>query len=343
MIYNGEECYGVIYKITHRESGKCYIGQTTNAHRRFLVYRNKLAKGQPKLHSAFVKYGVDAFDFTIIYTAYAKVQLDYLECYFVEEYRTLSEGYNCREGGSTWRHSAESKARIGLASTGRKVSEETRLKHASSARAQVRTLETRQKISQAQRGKKRTPEHRANIRAGLLAKFPQGQLGACNHNAKPVFCVTTGKTYSHILAAAKDTGIAVSPIRSCCKGDSAYGGKLPDGTPLIWNYVDKQGSPIPHSRKFVNKCNHGVLCITTGMVYTRIVDASVATKIHVSSISLCCRGKQKYAGKLPDGTPLVWAYTTAHTAAGRSISNMEAPPQQADQPLSSPCEVCKIA
>ena len=36
--------------------------------------------------------------------------------------------------------------------------------------------------------------------------------------------------------------------------------------------------------------------------------ASEYYNIHKGNISTCCKGKNKSAGKFPDGTPLVWRY-----------------------------------
>ena len=49
-----------------------------------------------------------------------------------------------------------------------------------------------------------------------------------------------------------------------------------------------------------------VICITTGKIFDCIKDAKKYYKCN--HISDCCRGKQKHAGELQDGTPLEWKY-----------------------------------
>lgn len=47
-------------------------------------------------------------------------------------------------------------------------------------------------------------------------------------------------------------------------------------------------------------------CIETGEVFSLIKYAK--EKYNANSISLCCKGKLNYCGKLPDGTKLHWCY-----------------------------------
>lgn len=54
-----------------------------------------------------------------------------------------------------------------------------------------------------------------------------------------------------------------------------------------------------------------VVCVTTGKTFDSMTDAAIyynRGKNGKNGISACCRGKQKYSGKLPDGTPLLWMY-----------------------------------
>lgn len=51
-----------------------------------------------------------------------------------------------------------------------------------------------------------------------------------------------------------------------------------------------------------------VTCVSTGITYCSIGEASAALGVADSGITRCCRGRQQYAGKLPDGTKLQWRY-----------------------------------
>lgn len=49
-----------------------------------------------------------------------------------------------------------------------------------------------------------------------------------------------------------------------------------------------------------------VLCVTTNEIFESITEAT--RKYKANNISACCRGIQKYSGKLQDGTKLEWKY-----------------------------------
>lgn len=151
MIYNGEECYGVVYTITHIASGKKYVGQSTKLAKRWAGYRNLECKGQPKLLNAIRKYGVEAFAFDVVFTAYDKNQLDWLECWFISELDTVNTGYNCMSGGANGKPGAETRAKMRAAQLGK-----------------TNSLETRRKMSAARMGKKLSPEHSAKLLATHL-------------------------------------------------------------------------------------------------------------------------------------------------------------------------------
>lgn len=51
-----------------------------------------------------------------------------------------------------------------------------------------------------------------------------------------------------------------------------------------------------------------VICINTNEIFESETEASKKYSIHQGTISNCCRGRLKYAGKLPDGTKLHWKY-----------------------------------
>lgn len=85
-----------IYKITKKENGKSYIGQSNDIERRFQEHRYK--KDIP-VEIAIQKYGADAFDYEIIEECDLK-DLDEKEKYWIAYYNTFKGfGYNCSPGG----------------------------------------------------------------------------------------------------------------------------------------------------------------------------------------------------------------------------------------------------
>jgi len=96
------EEYGIIYTITNKTNGKCYIGLTTQGlmqRRAEHRARHRSGSRNHKLYLAFNKYGFDNFDWEIIDTAVSKDSLDKKEIYYISAYRSYNNGYNATEGG----------------------------------------------------------------------------------------------------------------------------------------------------------------------------------------------------------------------------------------------------
>lgn len=90
-----------IYKITNLINGKIYVGQSKDPVRRWKEHKwdafNSNCKENSAIHEAFLKYGLENFEFTIIgwFENYNE-----MEKYYIKELDTLSpNGYNLTEGG----------------------------------------------------------------------------------------------------------------------------------------------------------------------------------------------------------------------------------------------------
>lgn len=85
-----------IYKITKKENGKSYIGQSNNIERRIKEHQCKI---DIPIELAIHKYGKDAFTYEVIEECDLE-QLDEKERYWIAYYNTYKGfGYNCSEGG----------------------------------------------------------------------------------------------------------------------------------------------------------------------------------------------------------------------------------------------------
>ena len=85
-----------IYKITKKENGKSYIGQSNNIERRFKEHQYKT---DIPIELAIQKYGIDAFIYEVIEECPLQ-DLDKKEKYWISYYNTYKGfGYNCNEGG----------------------------------------------------------------------------------------------------------------------------------------------------------------------------------------------------------------------------------------------------
>lgn len=87
-----------IYKITKKENGKAYIGQSNNIERRFSQHCYKGKKARIPLDIAIQKYGKEAFDFEVLEECPLE-KLNQREAYWIKYYNTVETGYNCSEGG----------------------------------------------------------------------------------------------------------------------------------------------------------------------------------------------------------------------------------------------------
>ena len=162
-----------IYKITHRESGKIYIGQSKHIKRRLSEHkkceiREEKEGSQSVIRRAIKKYGFDSFSFEPILYCKPGDYMNLMETKLIQFYGCIApKGYNIRDGGNNVFVSEDGKKRISKANSGRLVSEETRLKLSESGKKAYlnnpRSDEWNQKLSIASTGKKKSEEHKLKI------------------------------------------------------------------------------------------------------------------------------------------------------------------------------------
>ena len=89
-----------IYKITKKENGKSYIGQSNDIERRIKEHQSKRTRPYP-IELAIQKYGKDAFTYEVLEECSLE-ELDEREKYWIAYYNTYKGfGYNCNIGGGT--------------------------------------------------------------------------------------------------------------------------------------------------------------------------------------------------------------------------------------------------
>lgn len=89
-----------IYMIRHKDSGKRYIGRSTNVHGRWDLHKRHTEQERDRspLHRAMRKYGYDAFEWIVLVSAPARLHV-LLEEQFMRDMNTMVPfGYNV--GGS---------------------------------------------------------------------------------------------------------------------------------------------------------------------------------------------------------------------------------------------------
>ena len=104
-----------IYKFTHIDTGRVYVGQTTQDPNRRRLEHVCHSNHSPKsyhFHNALNLYGIDAFTFEVIAEATSVEELNSLEIKFIEQFDSITNGFNIREGGGNKTHNPESIERM---------------------------------------------------------------------------------------------------------------------------------------------------------------------------------------------------------------------------------------
>ena len=280
--------YGVIYKITNKQNGKCYIGQTKNSFKeRYYhsgkgierVYKyHKSLKDKNKLYnkhllSSIEKYGFDSFKVDEeLDIAYSAKELDEKEIYYIKKFGSFNNGYNNNIGGFGCHglfgeknsfygkhHSKETIEYLRKINLGKKASEESKkkmsLNNGRYFKGKKKSEETKKKISETRK-----------------------KNGLSKGEKNPMYGV-------HLTSYWK-------------------------GKKITKSLIDKRNESFKKNGKLKGKNNPSakkVICITTGKVFDTMKEASEFYNCGVSGICSCCKGNLKYSGKY-NGEKLIWKY-----------------------------------
>lgn len=150
----------VIYGILNLVNGKIYVGSAVDFYHRSRTHKSKLKYGEhanKHLQSAWIEYGEMAFEFIVLENVLWKSDLLDREQYWIDltDCHNPEHGYNFRKlaknnlGLKKPPISIETRKKLSIANTGRKLSEEHK-----------------KKISEFQKGKKQTDEQKINAVKG---------------------------------------------------------------------------------------------------------------------------------------------------------------------------------
>lgn len=89
-----------IYKITNKENGKMYIGQSNNIERRFIEHQTKGETSRIPLDKEIKQLGKDAFTYEIVEECPIE-KLNEREAYWEVYYNARENGYNKQKCGTT--------------------------------------------------------------------------------------------------------------------------------------------------------------------------------------------------------------------------------------------------
>lgn len=141
--------------------------------------------------------------------------------------------------------------------------------------------------------------------------------GRISVNRKQVILLNTLEIFESIEKASELTGINRNAIRNCCN-NKRKNTKDKSNNCLIWMFYKDyiEGTDYQIKMKIIKGKNDirekdsPVVCLTTKVFFTSISKAQKHYSLgEGSSIGKCCSGiGYKSAGKLKDGTPLVWRY-----------------------------------
>lgn len=231
-----------VYKHTS-PSGKVYIGITNQKpeHR----WRNGTKYTHNEHFTAAIEmYGWDNFAHEIIANKLTRSEAVEMEIALIAKYKSNQReyGYNITPGGDHYRHTKESRQKIGQAGRGRRHTEETRRKMSESRKGEKSHFygkapwckgkhlseETKQKLSEAHKGKTLSPAHRQ--------KLSEAHKGKPATNQKAVRCKETGVIYPSAKSAADAIGRSFSSVCAVCRGER----KTTAG--LHWEYIKEGGT-----------------------------------------------------------------------------------------------------
>lgn len=115
-----------IYKITNKNNGKVYIGQSANVERRISEHKQKRSM---TIDDYINVLGKENFDFEIIEEC-SLDELDQKEQEYIAKYNSAQEGYNCQLGGSN-NSTGEGNGRAQITEADVKFLRESYMKHQS--------------------------------------------------------------------------------------------------------------------------------------------------------------------------------------------------------------------
>jgi group I intron endonuclease len=201
-----------IYKIIS-PSGKIYVGQSTNIHKRFDQYQKGSGKKQTRLYRSFQKYGILTHIFEIVEEC-KESKINLQERYWQEYYNVIGKnGLNCKlvnVDGKPARLSDETKKLIGKRSGEARKGKPLSELHKESIKEGVRTsnkfkeaIQSEQrciKISVKLKGRKLSEDHIHSLKAAQKRRFettPGPMLGK-THSQESRDKMKGPKTKTHI-------------------------------------------------------------------------------------------------------------------------------------------------
>ena len=189
----------VIYKITS-PTGRVYIGQTINFKKRLSQYKNIECKNQKFLYNSLIKHGFENHSIEILEETKTD-KLNELEIYYILLYKSNfsknpeNRGLNLSDGGNDIRY----------INVGRKQSQSTIDKRIKALTGKKRTNEVKLKLSQLAKGRKVTNSTKLKISKN-------------NKSSRKVINLITLKIYNNIREASETIGCSDTFLSKMLRG-----------------------------------------------------------------------------------------------------------------------------
>lgn len=227
------ECYVYMHIAPN---GKKYVGITKDIRQRWR-YGNGY-KNHKYFWKAIVKYGWDNFQHIILLDNLSAEQAKEYEKLFITLFNSNNPefGYNLTKGGdgiSGYKHTQETKVKIGKASHERKRSIETRLKISKSNIGKTghpMSDENKKLHSELAKIQWQNPEYKEYMRR-CITGANNCNYGKPSVNRLKVRCINTGEVFDSVTLAAEKYNIQQCHISGCCKGKRKTCGGL------MWEYA----------------------------------------------------------------------------------------------------------
>lgn len=265
------EVYGVIYKITNKINGKCYIGQTCKKNGfkdRYVQYGESLIE---KVYNHYLyrkerdegynihllrsieKYGFDAFEVIEKFDiAFSRKELLLKEKCWIAIYKSNDDnfGYNKTLGGegtygySFWNEKDESELKIlrenkSKMMKGKNNPNYKRNQWAERTYEENQIIKNKRKKTMSEKSEEELKEISKKISEANKGKRHADFNGKNNPRAKSVICLTTKRIFFTVKEGAEYYGVSSSSsITRCCKGKLKYAGKY-QGRKLVWRCIKK--------------------------------------------------------------------------------------------------------
>lgn len=134
-----------------------------------------------------------------------------------------------------------------------------------------------------------------------------------NNFGKAIICITTDEIFTNIMDASRKYNVSDTGIRYCCQGKIYTSGKLEDGTPLRWVYLEdyrKMTDEEKDTLKNSTKCRiKKVVCLNTNVVFNSSTIAGKWCGVSKHVIRRSATNERASGGKHPEtGEKLQWMY-----------------------------------